>query len=517
MAAVFAAGVVILFLCYLRVSQLLPVNSDGAANVLQAWDMLHGNGLLRGWTLSDVSFYTTELPQYALLELLLGFSPLVVHVAAAMTYTLLVTGAALLARGRATGAERWIRMAVAAGIMLAPQPRIGTYLLLAAPDHTGTMVPLLAAFLVLDRAPRRWWSAGAVLLLLTLAQIGDPLALIEGALPIAAVSAIRVYLGVARSRRLERQHWYDLCLAIGALVSYKVATAFLALIGSLGGFRVFPVPPTFSQMNLVPRHVWLAIQSVMALYGADFTGRRLGPASALTMLHLAGLALAVTAVVVATRRFFADDDRIAQVLVVSVILTLTVFVFSQRAFSTLNAREISGVLPAGAVLAGRVLAGRLVAARLMPPLAAVLAVYLVALGSAMVQKAAPDTDQQLASWLRAHHLGYGVASYWESNSVTLDSRMRVQVRYLGPLPDGRVAGADWESQRSWYEADQHNARFVIWSPQLASMRAVLATFGPPARTYSVDRFKVLVYRHNLLTDLHGTFVPAQVREDLPGY
>jgi len=53
----------------------VPVNSDGASNALQAWAMLHGNPLLRGWQLSDVSFYTTELPQYAALEAIRGLGP----------------------------------------------------------------------------------------------------------------------------------------------------------------------------------------------------------------------------------------------------------------------------------------------------------------------------------------------------------------------------------------------------------------------------------------------------------
>ena len=57
------AGVV-LFLCYLRVSGTQPISSDGGSNALEAWDMLHGNLLLHGWTLTDVSFYTTELPEY---------------------------------------------------------------------------------------------------------------------------------------------------------------------------------------------------------------------------------------------------------------------------------------------------------------------------------------------------------------------------------------------------------------------------------------------------------------------
>ena len=46
-----------------------------------------------------MSFYTTELPQYALVEALTGLGPWVVHVAAATTYTLLVLLGALLARG----------------------------------------------------------------------------------------------------------------------------------------------------------------------------------------------------------------------------------------------------------------------------------------------------------------------------------------------------------------------------------------------------------------------------------
>ena len=67
-----------------------------------ASDMLHGHVMLHGWWLSDVSFYTTELPQYALLESFLGLHPDTAHVAAAMTYTLVVLLAALLARGKAS-------------------------------------------------------------------------------------------------------------------------------------------------------------------------------------------------------------------------------------------------------------------------------------------------------------------------------------------------------------------------------------------------------------------------------
>ena len=101
----YAGAAVVLFLCYLRVSWTQSMSSDAASNALEAWNMLHGNLVLHGWTLTDVSFYTTELPEYMLVELIRGLGPAVVHTAAAFTYTLLVLLAGLLAKGRATGRE----------------------------------------------------------------------------------------------------------------------------------------------------------------------------------------------------------------------------------------------------------------------------------------------------------------------------------------------------------------------------------------------------------------------------
>jgi hypothetical protein len=83
-AVAWLAGAGAAFPVYLRLARTRAVNSDGASQALQAWDMLHGNPLLRGWTVSDVSFYTTELPQYALVELFRGLRADVVDIAAAM-------------------------------------------------------------------------------------------------------------------------------------------------------------------------------------------------------------------------------------------------------------------------------------------------------------------------------------------------------------------------------------------------------------------------------------------------
>src|SRR6202008_3037858 len=79
----YAVAAIVLFFCYLRISGTQAVTSDGASIALQAWDMLHGNWLLKGWMLADVSFYTTELPEYILVEIFRGLGPADVHVSAA--------------------------------------------------------------------------------------------------------------------------------------------------------------------------------------------------------------------------------------------------------------------------------------------------------------------------------------------------------------------------------------------------------------------------------------------------
>src|SRR5215467_5547848 len=111
-AAAWAVLAAALFTAYLRLSRTQPENSDQANILLAASDMLHGNVLLHGWYLTDVSFYTTELPQYALLEMFFGVHANTAHIAAAMTYTLVVLLAVLLARGGFTSRAAVIRMAI---------------------------------------------------------------------------------------------------------------------------------------------------------------------------------------------------------------------------------------------------------------------------------------------------------------------------------------------------------------------------------------------------------------------
>jgi hypothetical protein len=498
------------FAVYLRLARTRPVNSDGASNALQAWDMLHGNPLLHGWTMTDVSFYTTELPQYALVELVRGLGQDVVHVAAAMTYTLVVLFAALLAKGTATGREAAVRVGLAAGIVLAPQLVSGVNILVSSPDHIGTSVPLMAVWLILDRARPRWYVPVVTSLLLAWAQMADTLVFAAGVLPLVLVCAFRVLRAAAARQRLAAQ-WYDIALAGGALVASAAAQEAVRLIHAAGGYTVLSVSTRVAPVSeIIGHNLWVTAQGLLLLPGADFLGLRMGATTFFVMLHVVGLALAVCGVAAAAWRFFRDD-RVSQVLLVAIVVNVATFVVSTHVTGVPSAREIAPVLPFAAALAGRQLArplvtGRIARRALLPLLGAVLAGYLAGLGLSVSKPSVPPQASQLTSWLESHPIGTGLSGYWEANIVTLTSGNRVAVRLVG-ADTGLISRGSIEVKAVWFDPARSSADFVVLFPGIkgfpgfTSRKAVLATFGKPARIYHVGRYTILYWHKNLLTEL----------------
>jgi len=501
-----AVVAVVLCFCYVRLSGTIPDNSDGSDQALQAWNMLHGNLLLRGWTVGDVSYYTTEIPEYMIVEKIIGLGANDVHVAAGVTYTLLVLLAGWLAKGRATGREGVVRALIASGILLAPQLGNGVHLLILQPDHVGTQVPLLVVFIVLDRAPRRWYVPAAIGVMLTWVIVSDRVGLFTAALPLAAVCGVRAVWAVIHDGKRLASQWFEIWLAVAGIGSFGVSMLIVSAIKHLGGYTPLPLPSGIATLSTLPRHAVLTIEGILNLYGADFVGMPVGPALAVAIVHLAGVALALWGFCRAYRRFFSSTDLIVPVLATGIVFNVAAYAFSVVPSTWFDTREIAAVLPLGAVLAGRQLAEPLSRARLEPVLAVVLACYAAALGYGAVQPPVADSEQPVVGWLEAHHLSVGLGAYTESNIITLDSGGRVAVRTVTWWPSGAVPRA-YESDASWYDPRLSYANFVVTNSadggdvSLIPHRDIIALAGPPARTYHYETFTIMVWNHNLLADL----------------
>jgi len=541
-----AALALVLFFIYLRLSRTYAATSDGADQALQGWDMLHGNWLLRGWTIADVTYYTTEVPEYAIIEAFRGLRADDVHIAGAATYTLLVLAAGLLARGRSTGREGLIRFALAAGIMIAPQFGNATHLLLSQPDHLGTQLPLLLAFLLLDRAPRRWYVPVAFGAILTLVVIADQIAMLTAAVPLAIVCGARALFAMLRHRKSLVSQWYELSLVAVAVLSYGVAKLAVRLIIDLHGYHLLPLATKRTPIAYLGQHIGLTVQGILNVFGADFLhlskSSLLGPSLgglpmaagiALAAVHLVGLALAVWGFFRAFRYFFDPSDLVSPVLATAIVVNVAVYVLSIAPVTLFDTREIVAVLPFGAVLAGRMVPGTLAGLprRLKPALAwasvGVLACYMAGLGYGVAHRSVADSDQAIVPWLEAHHLTTGLGTYFEANLITMDSGGRVAVRTVS-WQFTRDVPRHYESKADWYDPRQSYANFIVTnsadtsqnrdgSPRrnsLIPLPAIAALHaGPPAHVYHYKTFTIMVWNHNLLDDLGSspwTSLPGKI-------
>ena len=513
------AGVVLFTVYLLQTGRGTFVNSDGASNALQAWAMLHGNLLLHGWTVSDVSFYTTELPEYMLVELVRGLSPDVVHICGALSYTLLVLLAAAVAKGRAGGGAGLSRALIAGGIMLAPQAGSPTGLLMLSPDHVGTGVPLLAAWLLVDRGEeyaaraggwRRWLVPSAVCLLLAWTAVGDQLTYVIGALPLALACLARTAVSWRDPRAGARR--YELSLAAAGIVSVPLAMLGFKIVSLAGGWTISPFRTGLAGAGALRQHGYLTGIGILDLFGADVLAQQSGTQLVFAAIHLAGLLLGALGIVLAIRRFFGGQVLLA-VLVTAIAVNFAAYVFSVQAKDLTSTREFAAVLPFAAVLAGRTLPDALARASARRVLAGaggvLLACYAVILG---VNASGPRVDgypAQLAGWLERHHLTYGLAGYWQANSVTLASGDQVRVRAISVINGRLVTAGYWEADSTWYDAAANHATFIVNNHSTwyrgdpgPLARLIQARAGKPDHLYVVGKFTVAVWdKVNLLEKL----------------
>jgi hypothetical protein len=505
-AGVLAVLAVVLFWCYLRQSQTSEVNADGSGMALQGWDMLHGNLLLSGWWLADVSFYTLEIPVDAVVEAVHGLNADAVHITAAVLYVALVLSAALLARGRASGREGVVRGLLAAGIMVAPGFSPETRILLGTPDHTDIGVPILLTLLLVDRARQRWWVPAAMCVLLVWAQVDDLTASFAAAAPIALVCLVRAGMPLVFRRGAG---WYDAALSAAAIVSYVLAVLAVLAIKAAGGYSMESPSPQIVPFSTLGTQLQHTGQNLLILFGVGYQEPS-GVLTAIGAVHFIGVLLALCGVLAGVVALFRRGDRVTQVLTAGTLITLVAALATNTDSLVSGTHDIVVLLPFGAVLAGRTvgpwLAGRRmprVTLTLTPVLCVAGACYLAGLGYNTAQPQQPAATQNLADWLLAHHLTSGLGTYWAGNSTTLASGGRVRVAPTDA--SGRGARA-WITKPSWYDPATSYANFVVatsgaTTPLAFNVNGVLRAFGKPAREYRADGYVILVWHKNLLSQV----------------
>jgi hypothetical protein len=496
-AAGYAAAFALFFvLCYLTARTTLT-SSDGANNALQGFDLLHGNPLLSGWIIGDATYYTFELPVFAITTGVFGLGPTAGYVEPAIVYLIIAILAAALAKGRTTGAQGAVRVGAVLALLCSPLyarstsgGAAGAALLLAEPNHLGTCVFLLASFLLLDRGAH-WRATPVVLLLiLTAGQLGDATVRFVGVGTVLAVSLARM----ARERSLKTP---DTKFVIAAIASVAASEGLRALMRAAGAYTMVPPVTQLVYPNEWPSHLWYTARVISKMFGI------VAPLSNSVMsgicIGLSAVALlAVVYALVRTAVRWSRVERADQLLAVGALALFGAYTVYALATIT-NTHEISEFVPVSAALAARAIPKGI--AVLRPTAIAVATVTLVPLIAAAVRPTAVSTYTPMLAWLEAHGQSYGISTYWLASSTTLRTSGQVSIRSV--INDGDALGAyPWETKISWYDPKLHDATFVIANigdpPGDVSPADVQRIYGAPSLTAIFGSHEIMVYPVNLL-------------------
>ncbi len=483
-----------LFSFYLRVSFTGHVTSDGANSALQAWDMLHGHLLLHGWIFGDATYYTFDLPVLAVTEIFLGLCNLTSHVASALTYLIVTVSAMAVAVIGSRGLARVARCGVVIVVMTAmfhTGPYVA-YLLLGPPDHTGTSAVLLFSFLLIDRLHARPYTPPLLLAILCAGQIGD------ATVRYVAVPAVVVVCGY-RAVAARKLRTGDFANALAAAASVPLTSAVRALMLHFGADQMVAPRTAVSPPRQWPHNAALAWHAIRVLYGAQ------AGSGSFSLARDAGYLLGLACLLAAAAGFarvvwtWRSASRAEQLLCAAIVINLSAYVISTIPAPS-NPHEVVAVLPCGAVLAARACVPGQIADSLRAGLAVGLTtvVALVPLTVAAARPVAAVPTAPLSAWLEAHGLTYGLAGYWNSSVITLQSGNQVQVRAVAM--DGRqVIPYGWEANTSWFDASRHDATFLITDLVGNGLSpSAEGYFGKPVKIDHVAHWAILIYKKNLL-------------------
>ena len=503
-------------------------DSDTASLVLEGQSVLQGHLLLHGWALSLDSFWTSEVPFYAIADLIAGVRPLLLYLVPAFLYASVVVTCGALAAAAASSRSGAVAGVVAVAALLAFPTWAMSLVVLRGGHHLGAVLYSLAAFWCLRRG--RWgWPAALAGVLLAAGMLGDLMTVAYGTAPLLVAGVVAMLRGGSvRDGRV--QVGVAAAAAAGALVVREAAKAIgtfgiaaanplaggqqivhnLRHLYSLGGelvgwkhtvFGTAGAPPVLYDLRMVGAVVVVACSALALLRllaglvaggpadTARVAGRQgLGQRGARVpwwqsepggwriddALVAACFGAAATYVILAFANIPDLDRYLAPTALFMSLLTARVIA---RAWSRLAATGW-GVLPAVGVVA-----------------VGITAAYGAAFGYQLATTPYPQPAPALASWLQAHHLTQGVGAYWAASLTTVEADGHVRVRPVIPDSNGHLVRYMRESAAEWYAGRSFD--FLVFQPGPLALGVTpaeaAATWGPPAHQYAVDGYLVLVW------------------------
>ncbi len=497
-AVIILVHCVYVFLLYLQV----PLNSDHANQILQASDILNGNVLLKGWNLTGVSFYLSEIPFYVFGTAIAGVDTYAYVIAAAsMVMALFALG---YINAFAEKAEHGVLKALT-WCALAGMPTLTRLGYLRG--HCAIFVYFMLCLICLRRIfADEGRPAGAWLALGLLTACGcmsDMQLVIICVLPTALYCLINLLSASVPFG--TRRNLGTVGVLLGGTGLGMVLDKLLMTAGGINK-NSFLDTRKFVDMDRLGEKFLLLGKGLLNSFGAEFplTGRGyIGLAFAWLVILLTLTAIALTA-----RNWIRDgkSEPTAAICALSILVMLGVCFFTDIYTSEDSARYIAFIPFAAGILICRSFEKYFAAGqgRIAIPL---FLIALVAFALPVSFSRVESPQDRLAAFLEENGLTYGYADFWNASHTTVASNDRVRVRAVRVRakevgkPD-YLAMQNWFCKTEWY-AD-YSGNFIAFDGSgYLDVREdyIRELLGEPDRILDSGEYVVYVYERGLGSEI----------------
>ncbi|WP_169086862.1 hypothetical protein [Paenibacillus sp. PL91] len=470
---------------YYFTSWNVPINSDSATAVLQAYSMIKSNALLEGWFMSTGTYYTTDLIFYAIAALVIGLSSKIIYVITAIQFAVLVVIASIIASKNKEQGYSKFKFVLTFFILVIPSYMMAM-MVFSGPMHIGGMIYALIALygLVYIRNNNYKWAVYTSLL--TIALIGDQFILWIFVLPVVMVSIVRILIN--KNRKKES-------LIIGFSVFSYIIQFLIQKI-----FRFNEVNAgnmLFTTYEQLQKNVRLTIEGLLEIYGANFFGKPFTTLDSLVILiHLAILFVIIYVIYINIKTDLIKKDRMAQILVAGIVLNILEYLFSNMAIDINTTRYLIPMFVYSAILFAKTVGeinwpyrNKIIA------VSALAVILLLSIPTLKFDRVETNHDR-LIMFLESKELTHGYGSYWNASIVTLKSKEEISIRPV--VSNGvSISRFDWLSHVDWYNEYTNFLVFDNSNWGNINLENAKVAFGEPIANYIFEDLQILVWDKDL--------------------
>lgn len=495
-------GFLFLFCClsvfFVSVTLHLPYSSDHASILLEAKSILDGNIFLKGWTLSTVSYYTTEIPFFIIGILIFGYSEKVIYIITGISYAFLAILIIILCSLDQKGNVSISRLVISLCFSFYIISLFSNWGLFS-PVHIVSFAYCLCSIFLLRKLDNTFSYGGLLILslILLITFVGDTFTIYIWGIPILIIMTGKFLFGKEKSK-------YAITL-FSIIISIIISRIILNLIRQNGGFIVPGVEAKFVDYNNINNNLYLFFIGLFDLFSVNFFGQHVYSLNTLiNAIHCIGLVIFIQAIIWSINNF-RKLETVIQILLVGIFINLLEYLLADVAIWRGTVRYLLPTLIFSIFLIVFFIENNNWYQN--RPIIMILTSIVIAMSLIpRMSLTRPDLPvSKLSSFLSEKNLIYGYGPYWVASITTVHSNEMVKIRAVTSSDNKYIRPFIWLAENDWYN---ENATFividstnVVEKPFNINWETAVNTFGQPYKTFRVDNYDILVWNRNISPDL----------------